>query len=473
MLVHLGRMDRRTKINGQLVDLAEVEHEVAQLRGVRTAVVSDVPTDDGSHRIVAHVVVDASPPVTVGELRRGLADRVPPYAIPRAFFRVDEVPTATSGKVDRVWLRESAVGALPLETEYVAPRDARERAVAALFEEVLAVERVGVHDDFFELGGDSLSAVDLLAGLSEQLDLDLSPSELLDGATVEAVAVRLGGERPNRARAVVPVNHGTGPRVFCVPGAADTPLQFRPLGRRLPGAELWAFTYRGLDTRALPDQSVAAIARRNITAMREVDPTGPYRLLGYSLGGAVALEMARALTAAGETVELVALLEPALATRRRSRVGESRAFAARVHDRTVSNLPGYDVNARVARARALTRVAAEYASRQVYLASAGLVRRRGLDQHDVFFALHRRVLRAHTARPFHGRTVVIASPQFLDHRRQELDRVLPPESAGGRRRDVAVAGEHLDLVREPNVAEVARALDEVLTRADDRGEVPR
>jgi thioesterase domain-containing protein len=258
------------------------------------------------------------------------------------------------------------------------------------------------------------------------------------------------------------VNHGTGPRVFCVPGAADTPLQYRPLGRRLPGIELWAFTYRGLDTRALPDQSVAAIARRNVAALREVEPTGPYRLLGYSLGGAVALEMARGLTAAGEAVELVALLEPPVANRHRSRMGESRAYAARVQDRTASALPGRDLNARLARARTLARVGAAYASRQVYIASAGLVRRRGLDQHNVFFELHRRVLRAHTATPFHGRAVVFASPQFFEHHRQELDRVLPPESAGGGRYDVEIAGEHLDLVREPNVAEVARALDLVL-----------
>src|SRR5262249_8007943 len=82
MLEHLGRMDRRVKVNGQLVDLSQVEREVKQLPGVRNAVVSDVPTADGGHRIVAHVIVDATPPITVGQLRRGLQGRLPPYAIP-------------------------------------------------------------------------------------------------------------------------------------------------------------------------------------------------------------------------------------------------------------------------------------------------------------------------------------------------------------------------------------------------------
>jgi thioesterase domain-containing protein/acyl carrier protein len=461
VLEHLGRADRRVKVHGQLVDLGEVEQELERLPQVRRAVVSSVPTDDGKPRVVAHVALEESRATTVGELRRALADRLPPYAVPRAFFRVDDVPTASTGKVDRARLRESAIGALPLDTEYVAPRDDRERAVAALFAEVLAVDRVGVHDDFFELGGDSLSVVDLLAGLAEDLDLDLSPPELLDGATVEEVAARLThgrAGRTGRASVVVPVNHRPGRPVFCVPGAGDTPLQYRALGRRLDDVALWAFTYHGMDSRALPDLSVAAIARRNIAALRAVDPTGPHRLLGFSFGGAVALEMARRLTAAGQPVELLVLLEPALAVGQPSRLVQSRAFAGRVHERAVSAHPGGRTSARVARAGELARATARYASRQAHLASAGLVRRRGLAQHDVFYELHTRLLRAYQPGPFHGRSAVFASPQFFDLHRDDLDGVLPPESPGGRRHDVPVAGDHMDLVREPNVAVVAQAL---------------
>ena len=122
MLEHLGRMDRRTKINGQLVDLAQVEHEVKQLPNVRNAVVSDVPTDDGGHRIVAHVVVDPANPVTVGAAPARSHRPAPPVRDPRAFFRIDDVPQTNTGKVDRVRLRESSISALPLETEYLAPR---------------------------------------------------------------------------------------------------------------------------------------------------------------------------------------------------------------------------------------------------------------------------------------------------------------------------------------------------------------
>jgi amino acid adenylation domain-containing protein len=460
MLEHLGRLDRQVKVHGQLVDLAQVEHEVEALPGVRDAVVSAVPTAEGAHRVVAHVVVESSRPVTVGELRRGLAPRLPPYAIPRAFFRVDDIPQTTTGKVDRAWLRESAVGALPLETEYVAPRDERERAVAALFADVLAVERVGVHDDFFELGGDSLSAVELLAGLADDLDVHLSASDLLRAATVDAVAARMHDDPPP-TRAVVRVNDGTGRPLFCVPGAADTPVQFRPLGRRLADVGVHAFAYHGMDRRAIPDQRVAHIARRNIRAMREVAP-GPYRLLGYSFGGTVALEMAHQLRAAGDEVELLALLEPALPGGSESRLAQSRAFAGRVHGRAVVAAPGSTLRARTTRTAALARAGVEYVGRQLHLASAGVIPRRGLAQHELFMQLHARVLRAYQPSPYHGRTILLASPRYVTDTHVVLDRLLPPESSGGRRHDVPIAGEHLDLVREPNVAEVARALDRCL-----------
>jgi amino acid adenylation domain-containing protein len=453
VLEHLGRADRRVKVHGQLVDLAEVEHELERLPEVRAAVVSSVPTDDGTARLVAHVVIETGHSVTVGALRRAVADRLPPYAIPRAFFRVEEVPRAITGKVDRAALRESAVGALPIETEFVAPRDATEQAVAALFVEVLAVERVGVHDDFFELGGDSLSAVELLAGLGENLGLELSAGELLRSATVEAIARQVEAERPTASPTVVRVNRAEGVAVFAVPGGGDGPLQFRALGRRLDDVALWAFQYRGLEGRALPDRSVRAIARRNVSALRDVDPVGPYRLLGYSFGGAVALEMAQQLRAAGKDVELLALLEPPFVGERETLGERTRAFATRAHEESPA---GSQVA--LARVRALSRALVGYATRQVSLASAGLVQRRGVAQHELFLQLHFRVLRAYQPAPYRGRNVVFASPRFLADHGEAIDRVLPPERAGGQRLDVLIDGEHLDLVREPNVAEVARAL---------------
>jgi acyl-CoA synthetase (AMP-forming)/AMP-acid ligase II/thioesterase domain-containing protein/acyl carrier protein len=466
-LEHLGRLDRQVKVHGQTVDLSQVERELEHLAEVRGAVVSSVPTDDGGHRIVAHVVLelrDGSDPVTVATLRRGLRTRLPHYAIPRVFFRIDEMPQMLTGKVDRSWLRESSIGALPLETEYVAPRNARERSVARLFEEVLAVDRVGVHDDFFELGGDSLAAVDLLAGVAEQFGLELSATNLLLRATVEAVAARLDEDHVARAELVVRVNRGVGRSLFCVPGAADTPVQLRPLGRRLDEVTLYGFGYRGVDHRAVPDLTVAAIARRNITAMREVDPVGPYRLFGYSFGGAVALTMAQQLAESGADVELLVLLEPTLWPNKPWDAAEvePKSDFRKAHARAAAATPGTSPRDRLTRLRLLAGSATRHVRRQAQGLTAGIVVRRGLEQHDAFMRFHSWVMRMYRARPYDGRTAVLASSRYLEHMRHELDVLLLPEGAGGRRTDIAVPGEHLELVREPSVAAVARAVDLLL-----------
>ena len=107
--------------------------------------------------------------------------------------------------------------------------------------------------------------------------------------------------------------------------------------------------------------------------------------------------------------------------------------------------------------------AADYLRRQAQTCTAGVVVRRGLAQHDVFVRLHSWLLRAFRPQPYRGRTILLASPRYLELVGDALDELLPPASAGGRRTDTSVAGAHLDLLREPNVAAVARALDLLLT----------
>jgi thioesterase domain-containing protein len=279
-----------------------------------------------------------------------------------------------------------------------------------------------------------------------------------------AVAARLDDARGQRGSVVTRDNDAPGPAIFCVPGAADTPLQYRQLGRRLDDVAVWAFSYRGIDHRALPDQTVRAIARRNVRAMRAVDPVGPYRLLGYSFGGTVAQEIAHHFRAAGNHLDQHLQLEPNLGqgSAATDASTDEGSFVTRVHRNSMVAHPGTSASSRLARAGYFARSGVRFALRPFWVASAGIVPRDGLAQHEVFLFFHGRVSRAHRPQLYDGRTVVVASPGYLAYARPALDRLLPPESAGGCRRDLVVTGEHLDLLREPNVAEVARALDVLL-----------
>ena len=214
---------------------------------------------------------------------------------------------------------------------------------------------------------------------------------------------------------------------------APRPAPRRHSRLRVPRIVAW------IDVRS-PTRRSRPSRRRNVSAMLSLDPSGPYRILGYSFGGTVALTMARQLVASGREVEVLALLEPPVGRVDTSRLELTRAYAGRVHTRAAAVAPGHDTRARAARAAALARAGFRSMKRQVRVSSAGLIARRGIAQHDVFTEHQIRMLRAHRPRPYQGRTIVFGSPEYLERFGPALDALLVPEAAGGQRRDVAVPG---------------------------------
>ena len=195
-----------------------------------------------------------------------------------------------------------------------APRSASERAVAEAFSEVLGVERIGLHDDFFELGGSSLSALRLPGLLRAGIGAELEPTALLEAPTVALLAEHLGEEakgRSERPACLVRLQaNGTGKPLFLVHPVGGTIYWFRDLARTLDsGRPFYALQSPGLKAGEEPLGSVEEMADHYLTAMRQVQPRGPYLLGGSSMGGSVAFDMARQLRAAGEDVALLALLD--------------------------------------------------------------------------------------------------------------------------------------------------------------------
>jgi amino acid adenylation domain-containing protein len=190
----LGRVDEQVKVRGFRIELGEIETVLSQHEGVREAVVVARPDERGNNRLVAYVVESAGRTATTGELRRYLKDILPEYMIPSAFVTLDALPLTPNGKVDRKRLPE-ADGARPeLEEAYVAPRSELERGIANVWQEVLKVEKVGVHDNFFNLGGHSLLIVQVNSRLHEILRVDVSLVDMFKYPTVNALAEYLSRE---------------------------------------------------------------------------------------------------------------------------------------------------------------------------------------------------------------------------------------------------------------------------------------
>lgn len=186
-LEFLGRIDDQLKIHGYRVETEEIAVTLKQHSSLRDAFVTAIQDTNGDKRLVAYLIARGQElPVT--ELRAFLKEKLPEYMIPSAFVWLTYLPLTAAGKVDRRALPEPGVLRPQLTTSYVAPEGETEELIAALWREVLQVETVGVHDNFFDLGGDSFGVYDLYSKLCELLDCKLSILDLFKYPTVKALA---------------------------------------------------------------------------------------------------------------------------------------------------------------------------------------------------------------------------------------------------------------------------------------------
>ncbi len=202
---YLGRLDHQVKIRGLRIELAEIESVLIQHPTVREAALVAREDTPGDQRLVAYVVLKPASPLNSSELRDHLKRSLPDYMIPAAFVELDALPLTSSGKVDRRGL--PAPKEQPRsEGAYLAPRNGLEKAIAEIWRELLHVEQVGIHDNFFDLGGHSLLIVQAHRRLRGITDKDLSVADLFRFSTISALAEHLSRDsRDEDARAQVAV----------------------------------------------------------------------------------------------------------------------------------------------------------------------------------------------------------------------------------------------------------------------------
>jgi amino acid adenylation domain-containing protein len=190
-LEYLGRIDHQVKVRGFRIELGEIEAALLKLPGVAQAAVVVREEPGGDRRLVAFLAAEPGSEPATAALREGLLERLPDYMVPAAFVTLEALPLNASGKVDRRALaRQALTAAAPAEGEekaYAAPRDENEEALAALWAELLGRGRVGIHDRFFELGGDSILAIRLVAR-AQKAGLRFSPRQLFQHQTIAALA---------------------------------------------------------------------------------------------------------------------------------------------------------------------------------------------------------------------------------------------------------------------------------------------
>ena len=185
-LQYLGRADEQVKIRGYRIELGEIQAALSEIDGVEQAVVIAREDRPGDQRLVGYFTGTADP----AKVRTMLAERLPAYMVPAAVMALSALPLTVSGKLDRRALPEPDYQGAD---RYRAPSTLTEEILAGIFAQVLGVERVGVDDSFFDLGGDSLSAMRLIAGINSSLDASLAVRVLFEAPTVAQLAPRIAG----------------------------------------------------------------------------------------------------------------------------------------------------------------------------------------------------------------------------------------------------------------------------------------
>ena len=301
------------------------------------AVVVAREDNPGESRLVTYVWPDQNSCPTSAELRRFLRQRLPDYMVPSAFVLLDSLPLTPNGKIDHRALPAPDESCRNLEETYVAPGTPTEELLVEIWAEVLKLEKVGIHDNFFDWGGHSLLATQLVARICEALEIDLPLRTLFERSTVaslsEEIEVIRGASDPRASRintgqyegfqrkqeggnqsCWVKLQSGCGrTSLFCFPymgGFRNDLFVFAKLARLVgPAYSFYGLQARGTDGVSRPHRRIENMVSEYVKEMKTLQPQGPYFLLGECFGANVASATARQLLAQGEKVAFLAYLD--------------------------------------------------------------------------------------------------------------------------------------------------------------------
>ncbi len=306
-----GRTDDQVKIRGYRVELEEIEAVLGAHNGVHEVVVIARENSSGEKNLVAYLVPSREQVPTASELRTYLKSKLPAYMVPAAVVLLEAMPKTPNGKVDKRALPAPKAADFAATQEYIAPSNEIESKLASLWEIVLDKKPIGVRDNFFELGGHSLLAARLMHRIEQQLGQRLPLAALLQAPTIEQLARVMNRSEQDAWSSLVPLQaEGSHAPFFCVHGVGGNVLGFRDLVRHLGNDQpFYALQPQGLDGKRECLKSVPEMAALYLQEIRKVQPQGPYRIGGYSFGGLVAYEMAQMIEAQGEQVALLALFD--------------------------------------------------------------------------------------------------------------------------------------------------------------------
>ena len=311
---YVGRIDNQVKIRGFRIELGEIEAVLSQNHAVQSSCVIVREDNPGEKQLVAYIVPKLGVKLTSGDLRQFLSHKLPGYMVPGAFVLLESFPLTANGKIDRRALK--APSNTSDSDRFIEARNQLELNLVQIWSKVLKIDKISVHDNFFDLGGHSLLAPYLITQIKEQLGKEIAVTTIFQNPTIEQLAtiIQTDADSSNQS-CLVPIQpQGSKPPFFCVPGAGGRPFYFYHLGRCLGKDQPFYSFENDLYQQFGEITRIEDIASIYLQAMQDLQPQGPYFLGGHSYGGNVAFEMAQQLVNQGQQVALLAIIDSSAPT---------------------------------------------------------------------------------------------------------------------------------------------------------------
>ncbi|OUS90208.1 non-ribosomal peptide synthetase, partial [Rhodococcus sp. NCIMB 12038] len=317
-LEHLGRTDFQIKVRGYRIEPGEIDSALTARRDVDFAVTLGRPAPGGDTVLITYVVARPGSTLDTENLGEYLSRRLPAHMVPAAFVELDHIPLTPTGKLDRAALPDPQFQSRA--ARFRPPRTPLERDVVDAFAEILGTEqgrsgRIGVDDDFFALGGTSLTAIRALTTLQERLGRTVPLQALFLDPTPAGLAARIDARSApdtvdEALRVLVPLRPtGTARPLFCVHAGIGLAWAYTALVRHLtPSRPVYGLQLPSISGGPELD-SIEELAHRYVQEIRTVQSAGPYHLLGWSLGGTIAYAVATELRRDGDDVASLILLD--------------------------------------------------------------------------------------------------------------------------------------------------------------------
>lgn len=311
-LVYMGRSDQQIKIRGFRLEAGEIENAIAEA-GVADSVVVAVEDEPGKVFLAAYLVKNSPHSPSLQELREALLQKLPDYMVPAYWVWLDKFPLTPSGKIDRKALPGPGQEHRAASSEKEKPATEAEKKLFDAWCMVFKTTDIGVNEDFFELGGNSLMALSLVVKVEELTGIRLPLATVFSEGNIRSMARLIEKKSDKQAwQSLVRIKPGIAGRtpLFLVHAAGLNLLLYNTLVKHLdPGQPVYGLQAKGLNGVDEPLETLEEMAAHYVTEIKTIQPTGPYALAGFCIGGQIAFEMAMQLLEADEEVPFVGLFE--------------------------------------------------------------------------------------------------------------------------------------------------------------------